>query len=79
MSITERLNNGADYGADCYIVTGSIGPQFEPVLFKKLSNARKYARKIIEHGKREKIAPQFNVVIEWRTGYENMRNIKKEA
>lgn len=77
MAITERLRGFKEYGADSYIVTGSIGPQYQPVLFKKLSDARKYAKEIIKYGKANNVWPMFNVTIEWRCDGEKMQQIEK--
>jgi len=50
----------------CYIVTGSIGPEFEPLLFTTVKLAIKYASKIIKYGKAHDVFPPFVPVIETR-------------
>lgn len=62
--ITDRSTGAGDR----YIVTGSIGPQFQPQLFTRKRDASKYARGIIRTGKAEQVWPEYSVVIEdrWR-------------
>lgn len=51
---------------DCVIVTGSIGPQFEPLLFKRKADADAYARHICKVGKAANVWPRFQPIIETR-------------
>ena len=62
-NITDRTQAG---DGDCIIVTGSIGPQFEPLIFKRESDAMAYARHICKAGKKADIWPEFKPVIECR-------------
>jgi hypothetical protein len=51
---------------DCYIVTGSIGPHFEPQLFRTKKSAKRYVAEINTYGKAHDIWPAFKPVIEPR-------------
>lgn len=53
-------------GGDCVLVTGSIGPQFEPKLFRDKPQAVAYAKAILAHGKAHAVYPAFSVVLERR-------------
>lgn len=66
MTMEDRTDIGE---GDCYIVTGSIGPQFEPKLFRKKNAANAYAREVVAYGKLHNICPPFKPVIEnrWRS------------
>lgn len=49
---------------DCFIVTGSIGPHFEPLLFRRKADAAAYAKHIDRCGRF--VHPRFTPVIETR-------------
>lgn len=61
--ITDRTTIPGHHG-DCYLVTGSIGPQFSPRLFAKKSDAILYGKQILRAGR--DLWPAFNPVIEYR-------------
>ncbi|AGR89052.1 hypothetical protein PAK_P30098 [Pseudomonas phage PAK_P3] len=65
MNIIDRTQ-GHESPNHCYIVTGSIGPEFEPLLFTSKSLAVQYAKQIIKHGKAHDVFPPFTPVIETR-------------
>lgn len=56
--VIERVH----HDGDCYIVTGSIGPDFGPRLFREYRNAVKYAKEIADTPQ----FPPFTAVIEDR-------------
>ncbi len=66
MNILDRTN--VDNG-DCVLVTGSIGPQFEPKLFASKESALVYANEIVKYGKKHKVWPMFEPCLEnrWRS------------
>lgn len=72
------MNAKTKSAGDCYIVTGSIGPHFAPRLFKRKTDATKYAREILRHGKEHGVLPQFNPVIEPRWAADMHRMGKPE-
>lgn len=61
--IEDRTSVGS---GDCYIVTGGIGPHYQPRLFRKLKDARRYAEMIDRHD----MIPEFTPVIERRFAYD---------
>lgn len=62
MSIVERYDGDHPF----YIVTGSIGPHFAPATFRTKERARRYAKLIVQYGKKHHIWPQFQPWIEGR-------------
>ncbi|HCE9941418.1 hypothetical protein ACV35Z_29595 [Pseudomonas aeruginosa] len=54
----------SEWIGDCFIVTGSIGPHFEPLLFRRKADAAAYARHIDRCGRL--VHPRFAPVIETR-------------
>ncbi|WFP46046.1 hypothetical protein VIPPAEUMC01_00112 [Pseudomonas phage vB_VIPPAEUMC01] len=65
MAIVDRTA-GNESPNHCYIVTGSIGPEFEPTLFTTHALAKKYAEQIVKYGKANNVFPPFTPVIETR-------------
>ncbi len=66
----ERIEDRTDMsGADheFYIVTGSIGPQFEPKTFESYTKAWQHARKICLYGVKHDVHPPFKPTIEGRS------------
>lgn len=64
-NITDRTDGtGDDYPS--YIVTGSIGPHFQPKVYESYTKAWQAARKICLYAVKEKIFPRFKPVIEGR-------------
>lgn len=53
--------------SEFYIVTGSIGPQFDPVTFDSYTKAWQHARKICLYGIQQDIRPRFKPCIEGRS------------
>lgn len=65
MAYGELIDRSAGNG-DCFIVTGSIGPSFQPRIFRSKKKARAFAREILAHGKAHNTWPPYKVVIEDR-------------
>lgn len=70
MSIEDRTTEGT---GDCFLVTGSIGPHFEPKLFKNKVRAENYAEEIVKWGRDNKVLPIFKPCIECRWRDDMMR------
>lgn len=60
-----KINDRCHHAGDCYIVTGSIGPQFPVKLFRTHKSAMRYARTIDKAS--ADIFPPFRPVVEART------------
>ncbi|ALA11994.1 hypothetical protein BIZ94_gp014 [Pseudomonas phage vB_PaeM_MAG1] len=65
MAIVDRTA-GNESPNHCYIVTGGIGPEFEPTLFTTHALAEEYAEQIVKYGKANDVFPPFTPVIETR-------------
>ncbi|CCM43691.1 hypothetical protein BN405_2-10_Ab1_orf_147 [Pseudomonas phage vB_PaeM_C2-10_Ab1] len=65
MAIVDRTA-GNESPNHCYIVTGSIGPEFEPLLFTTKKLALQYAKQVAGYGKANDVFPPFTPVIETR-------------
>lgn len=62
----EDRTDGTGTDHEFYIVTGSIGPQFEPETFDSHTKAWQHARKICTYGEKHDIFPRFKPTIEGR-------------
>jgi hypothetical protein len=74
MPIVDRTDVGS---GDCVLVTGSIGPQFEPKLFAAKDAAMAYAKEIMKYGKAHKVWPEFSPCLEnrWKSDMIRMKII----
>lgn len=66
MDIYERIHDRTDGDYPFYIVTGSIGPKYEPATFKNHAKALAHAKAIVRQGVRDKVWPPFAPTIEGR-------------
>lgn len=63
----EDRTDGSGVDSEFYIVTGSIGPHFEPQTYNSYTKAWQEARKICLHGQKHNIFPAFKPCIEGRS------------